>query len=242
MDLFYGITYNIRGLLFALKSPKLIVLGLLRFGIVLFLTVFCMWMVLYWHNEILNAIWAMPETGFMLYLWKALSWILSLFLGVVSMVLAYLAAQILFCVFIMDYMSRITENMLLGQTIEDENVNWFSFFWYLIKQEIPRAIVPVMISLLIMVLGLVTPLSILIIILSSVCAAVFLAWDNTDLVPARRMLSFKDRLEFLKKNLLFHIGFGLVFLIPWLNILFLSFAPVGATMYYLDKTNEDPDR
>jgi CysZ protein len=60
---------------------------------------------------------------------------------------------------------------------------------------------------------------------------VFLAWDNTDLVPARRMVPFQERFRFLLKTLPFHLGFGLWFLIPVLNLLFLSFAPVGGTLY-----------
>jgi CysZ protein len=74
-----------------------------------------------------------------------------------------------------------------------------------------------------------------------VAAGVFLAWDNTDLVPARRMMPFKERLKFLRQNLFFHIGFGLLFLVPWVNIIFLSFAPVGATLYYIDKEKSGHD-
>jgi len=135
----------------------------------------------------------------------------------------------------MDYMSRITEKIILGRKVPFEQGSWINFFFYLIKQEIPRAIIPVVISLIIMLLSLMTPVSPIIIIISSVTAVVFLAWDNTDLIPARRMEPFNVRLKFLRKNLMFHIGFGTLFLIPWLNILFLSFAPVGATLYYLDK-------
>ena len=72
-------------------------------------------------------------------------------------------------------------------------------------------------------------------ILSSAVAVIFLAWDNTDLIPARRLVSFGERFRILRHNLGFHLGFGLLFLIPILNILFLSFAPVGATLYYIDK-------
>ncbi|MCP4722660.1 MAG: hypothetical protein GY860_24660, partial [Desulfobacteraceae bacterium] len=138
-------------------------------------------------------------------------------------------------VFIMDYMSRITERIVLGQEVPFDQGSWVQFFFYLIRQEIPRAILPVLITLVIMLAGLFTPLSPFILVLSSVAASVFLAWDNTDLIPARRMIPFGGRINFLKKNLLFHLGFGLLFLIPWLNILFLSFAPVGATLYFLDQ-------
>jgi CysZ protein len=75
-------------------------------------------------------------------------------------------------------------------------------------------------------------------VVSSALAVIFLAWDNTDLIPARRLVSFSERFRELRRTLPFHLGFGLLFLIPFLNILFLSFAPVGAALYYLDKDRE----
>jgi CysZ protein len=74
-------------------------------------------------------------------------------------------------------------------------------------------------------------------VVSSAAAVIFLAWDNTDLIPARRLVPFGERLRLLRSTLPFHLGFGLLFLIPFLNILFLSFAPVGATLYYIEKNN-----
>jgi CysZ protein len=108
-------------------------------------------------------------------------------------------------------------------------------FFYLIKQEIPRTIVPVFLSLLIMGLGWLTPLGPIFTVLSSLIAAIFLAWDNTDLVPARRLHPFKTRFKFFYKNLPLHLGFGLLFLIPIASIIFLSFSPVGAALYYIEK-------
>jgi CysZ protein len=235
MDLYRGIQYNLKGVALAFKTPKLLMLGILRFFIVLFFTLLLSGLVLYWHDEILSLIWKMPEAGWLIYLWKAVSWILSILLAAISAVIAYLVAQLFFCVFIMDYMSRITESIVMGKEVEFNSESWFSFFIHLVKQEIPRAVIPVIITLIIMLVGLLTPLSPVIIVISAITASVFLAWDNTDLVPARRMYPFKTRLGFLKKNIMFHIGFGILFLIPWLNILFLSFAPVGATLYYIEK-------
>ena len=235
MTIYDGIKYNLKGVLLSFRTPKLMILGLLRFFIVLLFTLILSGLILFWHEQILAMIWKMPESGWLIYLWKLTSWLLSLFLAGVSMVVAYLSAQLFFCVFIMDYMSRITEKIVLGDEAPPDPGSWFGFFIYLVKQEIPRAVLPVLISIFIMLAGLLTPISPILIIVSSITACVFLAWDNTDLTPARRMISFKERFSFLKKNLGFHIGFGLLFLIPWLNILFLSFAPVGATLYYLDK-------
>ncbi len=235
MGFFSGIRYNIKGLAFGLKTPSLLMLGLIRFFVVLFLTFLLSGIVLYWHNEILSMVWQMPENSWLVYVWHLVSWLLSFLLAALAMVVSYLIAQVFFCVFIMDYMSRITERIVLGKEPSISQGSWFEFFIYLVRQEIPRAVIPVLISMVLMVLGFFTPISIFILVISSVIAGLFLAWDNTDLIPARRMVPFKDRVGFLKENIGFHIGFGLLFLIPWVNILFLSFAPVGATLYFIDR-------
>ncbi len=241
MGLIAGLQYNIKGVALSLTTPSLLILGLIRFAVVLLLALLLSGMVLYWHNDIFSMIWQMPESRWLIWLWHIVSWILTLILMALSMLAAYLISQIFFCVFIMDYMSRITERMVLGQEAPGADTSIFGVFFYLILQEIPRAVVPVLISVALMIIGLFTPLSLVIIAISSVVAGIFLAWDNTDLVPARRMVPFKARFEFLKKNLFFHIGFGLLFLVPWVNIIFLSFAPVGATLYYIDKDKETYD-
>ena len=238
MNFFSGIIYNLRGLRLGIKTPKLLVLGLIRFAAVVLITIVTASLILVYHEEILNLMWAKPTHQWILWLWYVLSWLLSLVLVGLSAILSYLLSQILFCVAIMDYMSRITERMIVGEKEDTPRASLVGQFSYLIKQEVPRTIIPVLISLLIMVLGLFTPFGPVLAIISSAIAVVFLAWDNTDLVPARRLYPFKQRFKFLLNSLPFHLGFGLLFLIPVLNIVFLSFAPVGATLYHIDKRNE----
>jgi CysZ protein len=167
-------------------------------------------------------------------MWYVVSWLLTALLMGLSAVISFLIAQIFFSVMIMDTMSRITEQRVFGREKEAKQMSWFKYFLYLLKQEIPRAVIPIMITLVLMVLGWLTPLSPVTTIISALAAGIFLAWDNTDLIPARRYESFGVRFKFLLKNIGFHLGFGLWFLIPVLNILFLSFAPVGATLYYIE--------
>lgn len=238
MKLIDGITYNIRGLFLGLKTPKLLFWGIIRFFMVVAITILAATFILSYHQEILNVIWSRPESAWVVWLWHILSWFLSLILVGVAAVISYLIAQILFSVIIMDHMSRITEIKMTGEVKEPQSMPLIMQFIYLIKQEIPRTIIPVMISLILMMGGL-TPLGPVLAIISSCIAAIFLAWDNTDLLPARRLFTFKERFSFLKKNILFHLGFGLPFLIPVLNILFLSFAPIGATIYQLDKNIQE---
>ena len=116
---------------------------------------------------------------------------------------------------------------------------WYAYLFYLLRQEIPRATLPVLVSLLLMVLGWFTPLGPVLTVVSPLAAGLFLAWDNTDLVPARRLVPFGQRFGFLRQRLGFHLGFGVLFLIPLVNILLLAFAPVGATLYYVEQI--DPE-
>lgn len=221
------------------RTPRLLMLGLLRFVIVIIISMVLAGSLLVWHREILNMIWTMPQSGWLIYIWTALSWLLSIFLAMLSSLISYLIAQIFFCVFIMDLMSRITEKMIQGEAHGPvEKMSLLKTLFHLIRQEIPRAIIPMFLMLFFMVLGLFTPLGPVIAVISALVAGAFLAWDNTDLVPARRMNTFALRFQYFKKHLLFHLGFGCCFLIPWLNMLFLSFAPVGATLFFIENEEE----
>jgi CysZ protein len=235
MNIFSGIKYNLRGLGMGLKNPKLLLLGLLRFAVVIFITIVAAGLILVYHQEILNFMWSRPESRWILWLWYLLSWLLSAVLVGLAIIVSYLVSQILFSVLIMDLMSRITEKAVTGTLRENQKMPFWQQLLFLIKQEIPRTTIPVLLTLLLMIAGWLTPLGPVVTILSSAAAVIFLAWDNTDLIPARRLVSFGERFRILRRNLGFHLGFGLLFLIPILNILFLSFAPVGATLYYIDK-------
>ena len=232
-----GIKYNFRGLMVGLKTPALLALGLLRLVVILVITLTAIGLILAKYQEIANLMWTRPESAWLVWLWYVAAWLLAFLLCGICAVLAFLIAQLLFSVVIMDYMSRITERRVSGREAAPPAMAWSRYVFYLIKQEIPRATLPVCISLALMVLGWLTPLSPVLTLLSPVVAGIFLAWDNTDLVPARRLVPFRQRFGFLRESLGFHLGFGLCFLIPGLNMVLLSFAPVGATLYFVEQVD-----
>lgn len=242
MTLLNGISYNFRGFVLGIKTPSLLVLGMIRFAVILMLSLLAIGLVVAKYQQIANLIWTQPESAWVLWLWYVFSWLVVLLLAAVSSLVAFLIAQILFAVVIMDYMSRITERKVAGKEVAPPNMPWFPYFFYLMKQEIPRAVIPILITMALMVVGWLTPLSPVLTILSPIIAGTFLAWDNTDLVPARRLEPIRSRFRFLRENLRFHVGFGLGFLIPGLNILLLSFAPVGATMFYVELVDRPVDK
>ncbi len=234
MGFFKGLRYNWRGPQLGLRTPKLLFMGLIRFAAVAIVTVVCAGLILAYHEQILAMLWAKPESAWVVWLWHLVSWMVSLLLIGISTVVSYIITQILFSVFIMDLMSRFTERRLTGKVIEPADLPLLTQLFFLVKQETPRAIIPLLVTMFIMLVGWLTPLGPVVAVVSSLAAAIFLAWDNTDLVPARRMLPFKDRFAYLVKHIGFHTGFGIWFLIPIMNMLFLSFAPVGATLFHVD--------
>jgi len=237
MSLIKGISYNFRGLGMGVKTPKLLLLGIIRIAVVILLTIVAAMLIYYYLQANIDDIWKKPESNWIIWLWYVVIFLLYMILVGISVVLAYLVAQIIFSVVIMDQMSRITEKMLTGQVDEPQSMPFWKQFFFLIKQEIPRAVLPILITLLLTIVGWVTPFGPIIAIITTGAAMIFLAWDNTDLIPARRMTPFAERFKLLTGALPFHLGFGLPFLIPVLNIVLLSFAPVGATLYYIEKNN-----
>jgi CysZ protein len=238
MNLFAGIIYNFKGVWLGIKTPRLLLLGFLRFIVVALLTVAFAGLILAKHAAILELMWQQPDSVWIVWLWHLASWLLSLLLMGIAAVIAYVLAQLLFAVFIMDLMSRITERLITGSAAAAPTASLMTQMGFLVRQELPRNIFPVMLTLSIMGLSWFTPLGPVLTIVGTAIAVIFLAWDNTDLVPARNLEPFGKRFRSLGKSLLFHLGFGLPFLIPVLNLVFLSFAPVGATLYHLDQAQK----
>ncbi len=239
MNFFSGLQYNLEGLKLGLRTPKLLFLGIVRFVLILVLAIVAAILVFRFYQDVFSMIWTRPESAWMMWLWHFASWIFGLlFFGMAAMV-AYLAGQIAFAVLIMDMMAQTTERIKTGSVIQPRESSFFLQLMVLIRQETPRAIFPVVLTTLLTILGWVTPLGPVLSLVLPVVTALFLAWDNTDLIPARALLPFRERWDFLKKNLWFHVGFGLWFLVPVLNLLFLSFAPVGGALFYIDCRKAD---
>lgn len=230
-----GIAYNLKGLKMGLKTPLLLALGLARFGVMVLISVLAAILILEQYAEILNLMWPMPVGSWLEWVWHFVSWLLILLLIGVAAVIGFLIAQILFGAVIMDLMSQITERRRTGELKAAPEMPVLTYFMYLVRQEIPRVVIPILVALLLLVLSWFTPLGPVLTILSPLAAGIFLAWDNTDLVPTRRLSDFSERFRFLRSHLGFHLGFGVLLLIPIVNLLLLSYAPVGATLWYLEQ-------
>ena len=242
MEFLNGLFFNLRGLKLGLTTGKLLFWGLVRFILLLLVMSLLTGLILAYHQDLMGVLWAKPESRWLVWLWHLVSWMASLFLIGLSAIVSFIISQVFFSALVMDRMARITEEHIAGAVSEPQRIPLWKSFTSIILQEIPRSIVPLILSLLILIFGWITPLGPILTILSTALAIVFLSWDNTDLIPARNLVPFKKRFGFLMRTLPFHLGFGLPFLIPVLNIVFLSFAPVGATLYYLQREGPEKER
>ncbi len=239
-DLSLGLGFAFKGMAMALKNPKLLGLGLLRLVLTAAIAIVGIGLAMAYHDKVMAMVWSRPDSAWIIWLWHLASWILALVLAALASVLGYLAAQILFSIFIMDIMSQITERNTDRTTFES-GLSFWEYFRHLVIQEIPRTIVPVLISLFIMVAGWLTFLAPVVTLVMPLTAGAFLAWENTDLVPARRMIPFSKRWAFFRRHFWSHVGFGLLLLVPLVNIVVLCFAPVGGTLLYLQhEENQKP--
>ena len=63
MNLFKGLSYNMKGLGMSLRTPKLLLLGLIRIVVVLLLTIVAAGLIFYYYQQIVDLIWSKPESN-----------------------------------------------------------------------------------------------------------------------------------------------------------------------------------
>ena len=144
MDFVKGISYHLRGLLLAIKTPRLLMLGLIRLILVVLLTVLAAGFILYHHQEILKLIWVKPASTWLVWLWHVVSWLLAALLTGVAVILAYLASQLLFAVQRHD--SRTAQRRRQQQDCHQAGYQWRGYVW-VVHALLPSLHLPVKSSL-----------------------------------------------------------------------------------------------
>lgn len=240
MQLIFALKCHLDALTLVKHKKILAFLAALRFLILIAFIVIFSWVALSYNDTFLNYIWEKPSKILLTLVWYIVlifSTIILLFAGAI---LAYIISQILFGILIADYMSALAEQIITGKQSEEKISFSLTYLIYLIRQEIPRTLFPLILSTSFMVFGWLLPLNFIWVILSSFLSCALMAWDYTDLVPARRSMPFKERLHMFKSNFVGHIVFGLPFLIPFVNVIFLSLAPISGTVFFLKEIESGP--
>lgn len=233
MHLLDGLICHWEALKLLKKRKTLIFWGGVRFIIILVLFVVFSLIAFAYNDPLLEYIWERPESIIMLVIWKITLILFTAVLLFIAAIFSYIISQILFGVLIADYMSYVTEYELTTKVSNGAPLFSFNYLFFLIRQEIPRGFLPLIISSGLMILGWLLPLGFAWVFISSLVSGALVAWDYTDLVPARMLMPFGERFSLFKKTFLGHVIFGLPFLVPFLNVIFFSIGPVAGTIFFL---------
>jgi CysZ protein len=78
--------------------------------------------------------------------------------------------------------------------------------------------------------------------LAFLAAAILITWDYVDYSLSRACPRFKDRLRTVWRHKSSFLGYGIPLVIPFLGLLILPFAILGATMLYHDTMKESASK
>src|SRR5512136_90171 len=153
MGLLSGLLFNLRGLKLGITTGKLLFWGLVRFVLLVLIMAVLTGVILAYHQDLMRLLWPKPESRWLIWLWHLVSWLASLFLIGLSGIVSFIISQIFFSALVMDHMARITELRIAGTVTEPEKLSLWKSFTSILLQEIPRSVVPLTLSLLILVIG-----------------------------------------------------------------------------------------
>ena len=64
-----------------MKTPKLLLLGLIRFAAVIFITVLAVGFIVAYHLQLVDLVWSKPASLWLVWLWHLVAWLLVLLLA-----------------------------------------------------------------------------------------------------------------------------------------------------------------
>jgi CysZ protein len=120
--------------------------------------------------------------------------------------------------------SRYERVVIRGDKSTEDSLN--SHMLRVIWEEAKKALFAIAIPLLLILIPVIGP------ILSFITASVLIAWDYVDYSLSRKTPFFKDRFQLVWGHKMTFLGFGIPLVIPFLGLLVLPFAILGATILY----------
>jgi len=228
--------YHLKGIKFAFKHVSFLFLSLLPFLITVALYVTLFFVLVHNADYLLDMIWKVkPDESS-----KYVAWLYWVYMHVIKftlylltfiiMLYTFTVAANLFASPLYDFISTRYERLFTQSSNKEPSLPFFERISRVLKEEIKKSlfvfILPFLVFFIIPVIGFV---------LSFILAAAFIAWDYIDFSLSRYKPELKERLKTLWRFRYYFFGFGFPLLIPVLNIVFLPFSILGATILYFDK-------
>jgi CysZ protein len=194
----------------------------------------------FYYGDIVNLIWARPDSWLVRILW----YLLYIFIFLLVLLLGYITFFVLQAILsapFNDLLSERTESLAFGQepppltasrfllglgkTVAHELIKLGIYLAFIIPLFLLNLVIPVVGPLLFLFVGF-------------YISSVFFAYDFMDYSMGRRMWSFGEKWRALKKHRALTVGFGAALagalLIPVFGLLCVPMAAVGGTLLFCD--------
>ena len=238
-----GVGFHKKGVLFGFQNPSFLLLSMLPFVITLFLYGIGFYFFSENVETWLQRLWHLDpgrSAGVM-------GWLYWAYIHVVKFLLYCLLLVVVFYTFIVisnivaspfyDFISTKYEKQTLVGGVESESYLTISASSVIriVFEEVKKALFAAAVPIGLVFVPMIGP------VLSFFSASVLISWDFVDYSLARRSPFFSSRLKAIWRHKFFLFGYGCPLVIPFLGLLVLPFAILGATILY-HEVMEDKDR
>lgn len=236
-----GCKFHIKGVRFGFQHLSFLALSALPFVIALCLYIFAFYLFTLYADDLLRMLWHLGNSESSRYV----GWLYWAYMHLMKVFLYLIVLVVMFYTFI------VISN-ILASPVYDYLVTRYHRTYYpdayavqttspkkgmltVIKEEVKKAVLMLVIPLLLLLIPVIGAL------LGFLVAAIFIAWDYVDFSMARDCPLLKDRIKGLWRHKAFFLGFGCPLLIPFLGLVILPFAILGATRLYFDRMRQVPE-
>ena len=236
-----GSRFHVRGIRFGFSHPSFLFLAVLPFLVTLALYIFAFYVFVEYSDDLLQMVWN-PATGQSSWI---VGWLYWTYTHVVRWILYLVILVIMFYTFIVlsivlaspfyDYISVKYERAYLQNTSQEGATSSGRGLLTILKEELKKAALMLIIPIPLFFVPVVGTL------LSFLVASVFIAWDFADFSLSRDCPLLKDRIRAVWQHKWSLLGFGSPLLIPFLGLVIMPFAILGATTLYFDRMKQDSE-
>ena len=233
-----GSRFHVRGIRFGFSHPSFLFLAVLPFLVTVTLYIVAFYIFVDYSDDLLRMVWS-PETGESSWVMGWLHWSYT---HIVKWILYLVVLVIMFYTFIVisivlaspvyDYISVKYQRSYYQNAPEEEATSSGKGLLTILKEELKKAVLMLIIPLPLFFVPVVGTL------LSFLVASVFIAWDFADFSLSRDCPLLKDRLRAVWQHKWSLLGFGSPLLIPFLGLVIMPFAILGATTLYFDRIKQ----
>jgi CysZ protein len=233
-----GLAFHKKGIGFAFKNPSFLGLAILPFFATLFLYGIGFYLFSSHAESLLNRLWH-PDLGqtssWLGWLYWAYVHIVKFFLyGFLLVVMFYtfiIISNILACPFY-DRIAVKYERLRCGLDLKPASGWQEQGIFTVIKEELKKAAFALAVPFALLFIPVVGAF------LGFLAAAILITWDYVDYSLSKACPHFKNRLQTVWHHKFSFLGYGVPLVIPFLGLLILPFAILGATMLYHDTMKE----